>query len=82
MIQTPFARRYPLWARVQSPSKKNRRVPVAHDPAFYRRRKVVERYFRRLKNQRKLALRTDKTKAAFLAWVWVAEAVDILKTKS
>ena len=42
----------------------------------------MERYFRRLKNQRKLALRTDKTKAAFLAWVWVAEAVDILKTKS
>ena len=63
------------------PSKKNRRVPVAHDPAIYRRRNVVERYFRRLKNQRKLALRTDKAKAAFLAWVWVAEAVDILKTK-
>ena len=36
-----------------------------------------ERFFRRLKDWRKLALMTDKTRAAFLSlslsWVWLAE---------
>src|SRR5476651_40988 len=56
------------------PSKKNRKIPIPHDACLYKKRNVVERFFRRLKEPRKIGLRTDKLKKSFEGWVFVAAA--------
>lgn len=49
------------------PPKKNRRDPWKYDKEKYKRRNVVERLFRRLKEFRKVCTRYDKTDVMFLA---------------
>jgi len=54
------------------PPRRNRATPVAYDRHLYRERNVVERYFARIKQYRRVATRYDKTAANFLGFVWVA----------
>ena len=54
------------------PPKKNRKNPWNYDKEKYKRRNVVERLFRRLKEFRKVCTRYDKTDVMFLAFVQVA----------
>ena len=49
------------------PSKANRTVQRSHDVDKYKRRNVVERFFRRLKEHRRLCLRTDKLAPTFMS---------------
>ena len=48
------------------PPRKNRTAPAAYDRHLYRERNVVERYFARVKQYRRVATRYDKLKATYL----------------
>jgi transposase len=54
------------------PPKKNRKTPWGYDEEKYKRRNVVERLFRRLKEFRKVCTRYDKTDVMFLAFIQFA----------
>jgi len=54
------------------PPRRNRTEPIAYDRHLYRERNVVERYFARVKQYRRVATRYDKKAANFLGFVWVA----------
>lgn len=51
------------------PSKSNERNPVPHDPALYADRNVVERFFCKMKDMRRLATRFEKKARNFLSMV-------------
>lgn len=54
------------------PGRSNRREPIEYDRHLYRERNVVERYFGRLKQYRRVATRYDKKAANYLGFVWLA----------
>jgi len=54
------------------PPKKNRKDPWEYDKEKYKRRNVVERLFRRLKEFRKVCTRYDKTDVMFFAYIQFA----------
>ncbi len=54
------------------PAKVNRRHPVPHDRTKYKRRNLIERLFNELKNWRRIATRSDKTKESYLGFVALA----------
>jgi transposase len=54
------------------PPKKNRKNPWKYDKQTYKRRNVVERCFRRLKEFRKVCTRYDKLDFMFLAFAQFA----------
>ena len=54
------------------PPKKNRKFPWDYDKEKYKRRNVVERLFRRLKEFRRVCTRYDKTDIMFLAFIQFA----------
>ena len=51
------------------PPKKNRKEPWQYDKETYKRRNVVERFFRRLKSFRKVCTRYDKTDVMYMAFI-------------
>jgi transposase len=54
------------------PPKKNRKNPWQYDKDKYKRRNVIERLFRRLKEFRRVFTRYDKTDIMFLAFIQFA----------
>ena len=54
------------------PGKKNRKTPVVYDRHLYRERFVVECYFGKLKQYRRVATRYDKKAKNYLGFVWLA----------
>ncbi len=54
------------------PARRNRTAKVEYDRHLYKERNVVERYFARIKQYRRVATRYDKKAANFLGFVWVA----------
>jgi transposase len=54
------------------PTQKDRKVQRSIDPAIYRQRNLVERYFCKLKHFRRVATRFDKLARNFLAAVILA----------
>ena len=58
------------------PSKANRWVPRSRDKEKYKERNRVERFFRRLKERRRLCLRTDNLARVFMSWAWLASIKD------
>ncbi len=60
------------------PPKKNRLNPWWYDPALYRKRNEVERFFRRLKGFRRIFTRFEKLDvmfSAFLNFAMIANAL-------
>ena len=53
------------------PSKSNARKPVPHDENLYAMRNIVERFFCRMKDMRRLATRFDKTALSFHNMVYM-----------
>ncbi len=51
------------------PSKKNRRVQHVYDRTVYKERHLVECFFNKMKNYRRLATRYDKTASMFKAFL-------------
>jgi transposase len=53
------------------PSKSNARRPIAHDENLYAMRNIVERFFCRMKDMRRLATRFEKTALSFHNMVYM-----------
>ena len=51
------------------PSKSNARQPIPHDSGLYRQRNIVERFFCKMKDMRRLATRFEKKARNFLSMV-------------
>jgi transposase len=56
------------------PSKCNRKTPRRHDEEAYKRRNLIERFFCRIKEFRRLATRYDKLTSRFGAFLLIATA--------
>jgi len=55
--------------------KSNRRAPMAIDMEVYKWRHLIENFFCKLKEFKRIALRSDKTDSSFAAVVTLASAV-------
>ena len=53
------------------PSKSNRKIPVDHDKPLYRMRNLVERFFCKMKDMRRLSQRFEKTAARFQDMIYL-----------
>jgi transposase len=58
------------WANI--PPKRNRKDPICFSPFLYRDRNMVERFFNKIKQCRRVATRYDKLAANYLAFVKLA----------
>ena len=61
------------------PNRPNRLEPIPLDEDSYRDRNKIERFFGRMKQYRRLATRYDKTVVSFLAFWYIAAALDWLR---
>ena len=55
--------------------RSNRRRPLAIDEHMYRWRHLIENFFGKLKEFKRIAMRSDKTDASFKAAIYLASAV-------
>jgi transposase len=65
-----FATERGAWANV--PPRSNRREPICFSPHLYRARNLVERFFNKIKQCRRIATRYDKLAANYLAFIQLA----------
>ena len=61
------------------PPKSNRRIPLAYDKTLYKERNLVERFFNKLKQFRRVATRYDKLLANYRGFVIIAAVAILLK---
>jgi len=61
------------------PPKINRKNPWKHDNETYKKRNVVERLFRKLKEFRRIFTRYDKLDIIFMGFVYFALTIIIIK---
>ena len=54
------------------PGRKNRKVEIIYDKEKYRLRGAIERFFGKLKENRRLALRYEKDDMSFLSFIAIA----------
>jgi len=62
-----LAREQGAWANI--PPKRNRKDPICFSPYLYRARNLIERFFNKIKQCRRVATRYDKLAANYLAFV-------------
>ena len=65
-----LAREQGAWANI--PPKRNRKDPICFSPYLYRARNLIERFFNKIKQCRRVATRYDKLAANYLAFVKLA----------
>jgi transposase len=65
-----FAGEHGAWANI--PPKRNRKGPICLSPYLYQARNLVERFFNRIKQCRRVATRYDKLAANYLAFIKLA----------
>lgn len=65
-----FAGDRDAWANI--PPKRNRKDPICFSPYLYRARNLVERFFNKIKQCRRIATRYDKLAANYLAFIKLA----------
>ena len=63
------------------PCKKTYKLGWETDREQYKKRNVVERFFQRLKENRRLAMRFDKRAERFMAFVYFASTVSAILCK-
>ena len=56
------------------PTQRDRKLQRTVDPALYRQRNLIERFFNKLKHFRKIATRYEKTARNYLAAVLIASS--------
>src|SRR5262249_39401572 len=59
-------------ARANIPPKRNRKDAIYFNPYHYRARNLVERFFNKIKQYRRVATRYDKLAANYLAFIQLA----------
>src|SRR5262249_1789863 len=59
-----------VWANI--PPRCNRNEPICFSPYLYRARNLVERFFNKIKQCRRVATRYDKLAANYLAFIQLA----------
>ncbi len=62
------------------PGRKNRKVKIEYNKRLYKLRGAIERFFGKLKENKRLALRSDKSDAAFLGFIAMGAIKIILRT--
>jgi transposase len=62
-----FAAKRRAWANI--PPRSNRNEPICFSPYLYRARNLIERFFNRIKQCRRIATRYDKLAANYLAFI-------------
>jgi transposase len=65
-----LARQQGAWANI--PPKRNRKDPICFNPYLYRARNLIERFFNKIKQCRRVATRYDKLAANYLAFIKLA----------
>jgi len=60
-----------IWA-LSFPPRSNRNDPICFSPYLYRARHLVERFFNKIKQCRRVATRYDKLAANYLAFIQLA----------
>ena len=65
-----LVRQQGAWANI--PPKRNRREAICFSPYLYRARNLVERFFNKIKQCRRIATRYDKLAANYLAFIKLA----------
>jgi len=63
------------------PGRKNRKVKIIYDKAIYRLRGSIERYFGKLKENKRLCLRFEKEDRSFLSFIAIAAIKMFFKLK-
>ena len=58
------------WANI--PPKQNRKEPICFNPYLYRARNLVEQFFNKIKQCRRIATRYDRLAANYLAFIKLA----------
>ena len=61
------------------PPRKNRKTPEPYDEALYKERNLVERFFNKLKQFRRVATRYDKLLTNYAGFVQLAAIMILLK---
>jgi transposase len=54
------------------PGRKNRKEAIVYDKEIYKKRGLIERIFGKLKENRRLALRYEKSDINFLGFIFIA----------
>jgi transposase len=62
-------------ARIVISQRPNRRAPLAIDEEVYKWRHLIENFFGKLKEYKRIAMRSDKTDQSFAAMIHLAAAV-------
>jgi transposase len=62
-------------ARIVISQRPNRRVPLAIDEEAYKWRHLIENFFGKLKEYKRIAMRSDKTDQSFAAMIHLTAAV-------
>ena len=62
-----FANQQGAWVNI--PPKQNRKAPICFCPYLYRAHNVVERFFNKIKQCRRMATRDDELAANYLAFI-------------
>jgi len=57
------------------PARKGRKYPAFHDEEKYKWRHLVENYFQKLKEFKRIAMRSDKTDQSFSSMIYIAAAI-------
>jgi transposase len=66
-----LARQQAAWANI--PPKRNRKDPICVSPYLYRARNLIERFFNKIKQCRRVATRHDKL-ASIRIWLHASES--------
>jgi transposase len=61
------------------PAKADRKMPIPHDAEMYKWRHLIENFFQRIKEFRRIATRYDKTDTSYAAAIYLVAAFLALK---
>jgi transposase len=60
------------------PGRKNRKVKIVYDKAIYKLRRRIEQFFGKLKENKRLAVRYDKSDTVFLTFIALATIMTLI----
>jgi putative transposase len=63
------------------PGRKNRKIPITYDKTLYKLRRKIEIFFGKLKENKRLAMRYDKSDRSFMSFIALAAVKILLKLK-